>query len=264
MKRCKKLDIDWQLVDDHLEGLGDLFSKGRKIVFSIEFVYKEVPCDPTAAKGKRKSKSATEAQKAQRAAEAGLWTCVYEKYRYRGKHCKQGLHYWPDEQGNHYILLSSQLEDMVSHIQRNLKEGEKEEDIDVNSIELPSYIFKSVLDNSRKRKADGPAGCRHCKVHVSANGECCSVAENDDVDGDRQAKLEEYCNWGLTQVGSDRWRNALQAANQVAIEQFLELNTILQYLKVVADLMVKHRVQPGIALQFVSNIKKFLREVTGS
>ena len=85
-----------------------------------------------------------------------------------------------------------------------------------------------------------------------------------DMDGDRQAKLDEYCNWGLTQVGSDRWRNALQAANQVAMEQFLELNTILQHPKVVADLMVKHRVQPGIALQFVSNIKKFLREVKGS
>jgi hypothetical protein len=26
-KRCKKLGIDWQLVDEHLEGLGDLFSK---------------------------------------------------------------------------------------------------------------------------------------------------------------------------------------------------------------------------------------------
>ena len=80
------------------------------------------------------------------------------------------------------------------------------------------------------------------------------------MEGDRQAKLEEYCNWGLTQVESDRWRNALQIANQVAMDQFLELNTILQHPKVVAELMVKNKVQPGIALQFVSNIKKFLRE----
>src|ERR1700726_3920568 len=39
-KRYKKLGIDWQIIDEHLEGLGDLFSKGRKIIFSIEFVYK--------------------------------------------------------------------------------------------------------------------------------------------------------------------------------------------------------------------------------
>ena len=29
-----------------------------------------------------------------------------------------------------------------------------------------------------------------------------------DVEGDRQGKLEEYCNWGLAQVESDRWRSA--------------------------------------------------------
>src|SRR6266516_1907940 len=78
--------------------------------------------------------------------------------------------------------------------------------------------------------------------------------------GNRQAKLEEYCNWGLTQVKSDRWRNALQIANTVAIDQFLELNTILQHPEIVAKLMVKNGVQPGIALQIVSNIRKFLQE----
>jgi hypothetical protein len=52
----------------------------------------------------------------------------------------------------------------------------------------------------------------------------------------------------------------LQIANQVAINEFLELNTILQYPKVVAELIVKKGVKPGIVLQFVSNIKKFLRE----
>ena len=59
--------------------------------------------------------------------------------------------------------------------------------------------------------------------------------------------LRKYCNWGLTQVKSDRWRNALQIANQVAMDQFLELNTILQHPKVVAEVMVKNKVQPGIA-----------------
>ena len=48
-----------------------MFSKGRKITFSIEFVYKEVTSDSTTAKGKKK-KSAMEAQKLQRAADASL------------------------------------------------------------------------------------------------------------------------------------------------------------------------------------------------
>jgi hypothetical protein len=51
------------MVDEHLESLGDLFSKGRKITFSIEFVYKEVTSDSITARGKKKKKSAMEAQK---------------------------------------------------------------------------------------------------------------------------------------------------------------------------------------------------------
>lgn len=257
-KRFKKLEINWQIVDEHLEGLGDLFSKGRKITFSIEFVYKEVTGDSTTAKGKKKKKkSATEAQKLQRTADAGLWSQLYELHRCRAKHCKQGPHCLPDERGNHRRLLPAQLEEIISHIKANMKEGETEEDVDVD-IEIPPHILKHVLDNNRKRKAeDVSADCCHCKVHAS---ETLPGEDLGDVEGDRQAKLEEYCNWGLTQVKSDRWRRALQIANQVTMDQFLELNTILQHPKVVAELMVKNKVPPGIALQFVSNIKKFLRE----
>ena len=231
----------------------------------MEFVYKEVTRDSTTTKGKKKKGSATEAQKLQRAADAGLWTRVYERYRYRGKHCKQGPHCWPDEQGNHRKLLPAQLEDIFCHIKRNIKEGEREEDVDVD-IKIPPYILKDVLDNSRKRKADGSIDFRQCKAYVSAYGRCCDTAEripgedHKDVKGDRQAKLKEYCNQSLARVESDRWRNALHIANQVAINHFLELNTILQHSEVVADLMEKKGVAPGITLQFVSNIKKFQRQ----
>jgi len=187
-KRCKKLEIDWQLVEAHLEGLGDLFSKGRKITFSMEFVYKEVTRDPTTAKGKRKKKSATEAQKLQRAADAGLWTRVYERYRCKAKHCKQGPHCWPDERGTHRPLLPHHLEDIVRHIKDSMKEGETEEDVDIN-IEIPPHILKDVLDNShnsRKRKADGSLDYRHCEVQKIYS------EDPGDVEGDRWAKLEEY------------------------------------------------------------------------
>ena len=255
-KRYPKLEINWQEVDEHLEGLGDLFSKRRKIIFGIEFIYKEVTGDSTTAQGKKKKKSATETQKLQRAADAGLWSRLYELHRCRAKHCKQGPHCLLDERGNHRRLLPAQLEEIVCHIKANMKEGETEEDVNVD-IEIPPHILRNILDNSRKRKADNSSDCRHCKVHVL---ETIPSGDSGDVEGDRQAKLEEYCNWGLTQVDSDRWRNALQIANQVAMNEFLELNTILQHPKVVAELMVKNRVKPGIALQFVSNIKKFLRE----
>jgi hypothetical protein len=125
-----------------------------------------------------------------------------------------------------------------------MKEGEIEEDVNVE-IEILPHILQNISDNSRKRKADNPSNCRYCKVHVS---EAIPGKASRDVEGDRLAKLEEYCNWGLKQVESDRWRKALQVANQVAMDQFLELNTTLQHPKVVADLMVKNKVPLGIAL----------------
>ena len=129
------------MVDKHLKGLNDMFSKRRKITFSIEFVYKEVTGDSTTAQGKKKKKSATEAQKLQRAADAGLWSRLH---RCRAKHCKQGPHCLPDDRGNHRKLLPAQLEEIVCHIKANMKEGETEEDVDVD-IEIPPHILKNIL-----------------------------------------------------------------------------------------------------------------------
>jgi hypothetical protein len=69
-----------------------------------------------------------------------------------------------------------------------MKERETEEDVDIN-IEIPPYILKNVLDNSHnscKRKADGSLNYRYCEVQ--------KIYSEDprDVEGDRQAKLEEY------------------------------------------------------------------------
>jgi hypothetical protein len=68
------------------------------------------------------------------------------------------------------------------------------------NIENPPNILKNLgLDNSRKRKADSLIDCHHCKVHVSGHSRGCDAR---DVEGDRHVKLEEYCNWSLTQVVS--------------------------------------------------------------
>ncbi|KAF6783012.1 hypothetical protein CSOJ01_15944 [Colletotrichum sojae] len=265
-KRFKGLEIDWNALDSHVEGLGDLFGKGRKIIFGVELIYKEATGNVVAtAKSKKKGQSATEAQKLQRAADAGLWARVYKHHRCRGKHCKQGPHCWLDERGNHHRLLPTHLEDIFNHIKGSMKEGEKEDDVDVN-IEIPSRILGDILSNSRKRKAEDSIDCRGCRAHASSQGRLRDTGETScpqdagEVEGDRMDRLEEYCSWNLQQVKSHKWREALQAANQFAADQFLELNSILKHPKVAADLMVKGGVKPGIALQFVSNIDRFVKE----
>ncbi|GKT61099.1 hypothetical protein ColTof4_01207 [Colletotrichum tofieldiae] len=146
-----------------------------------------------------------------------------------------------------------------------MEEGENEGEVEIN-IEIPSKILGEILNDSRKRKAEDSVDCRGCKVHASSHGrlrdtgETSFVEDDGEIEGDRMDRLEEYCNWTLHQVKSDNWRAALQAANQLAMDQFLELNSILKHPKVAADLMGKGGVKPGIALQFVSNINKFRQE----
>jgi len=90
-----------------------------------------------------------------------------------------------------------------------MKEGEREEDVDVD-IEILLYILKDVLDNSCKRKADGSVDYRQCKAYVPVYGRCCDTTERisgedyKDVKGDRQAKSKKCCNWSLAQVESDK------------------------------------------------------------
>jgi hypothetical protein len=66
-----------------------------------------------------------------------------------------------------------------------MKEGATEEDTDVD-IEIPPNILKNILDNSRKRKADGSIDCGHCKVHVS---EITPGEDLGNVEGDRKANV---------------------------------------------------------------------------
>ena len=87
----------------------------------------------------------------------------------------------PDKRGNHRKLLPAQLEEIVYHIKANMKEGETEEDVNVD-IGIPPYILRSILDNNYKRTVDNTSNCRHCKVHVL---ETMPSEDSRDVEGDR-------------------------------------------------------------------------------
>jgi len=75
--------MEWQQVDKYLEGLKDLFSIGRMMTLNIKFVSKASLGGFATVKGKKKTKSATKAQRLQRAAKVGLWTQAYKQYQRR-------------------------------------------------------------------------------------------------------------------------------------------------------------------------------------
>ena len=96
----------------------------------------------------------------------------------------------PDERGNYRKLLLAQLKEIVYYIKTNIKEGETEEDININ-IKIPLYILRNILDNSCKRKPDNPSNYYCYKVYIS---ETIPSEASVDIEEDRLAKLKEYYN----------------------------------------------------------------------
>lgn len=250
-------DVNWQMVDSHLEGLGTIFNKGEKmtkrITLLMEFVYKEIVSDPAAAKGqKRKRKNDNEATKAEIAKDASLWRRVYNYWRCRARYCNKGPHCWPGERGIHHRLEYTRLADIKDHHFSNMQPGEQMEDVDISVI--PPHILRDVLQASHNKDNQGviesqraASRCEHA---------CTASATSDEsslhVQGDTAQRLEEYCNWVVAQTKSDRWRQELQKATRVALEQCYELNSVLEHPKPILELMVKRGVKSGSALQFVS------------
>ncbi|KAI1839391.1 hypothetical protein JX266_014398, partial [Neoarthrinium moseri] len=191
-----KMDINWDSLDNHIDGLSDLRNAGKKVVVQLELFYKNETDHTSTANRSNRKKSATEAQKAQMAAEAGLWTRVYKHHRCRAKHCKQGPHCTTDKQGNHLKLEARHLEDIFNEIKHKMKEGETEDEVDVR-IEIPPRVLQDVLARSQKRKPDSePSNCRPSKTHVTDNCVQRPVAEDSlNITGDIAQRLEEYCNW---------------------------------------------------------------------
>ncbi|CAG9945554.1 unnamed protein product [Clonostachys rosea f. rosea IK726] len=110
-----------------------------------------------------------------------------------------------------------------------MKEGESVEDVDID-IDIPARILDDVLQ--------GPQA----------------------FSGDAAHNLQEYCTWVLAQVQSNRWRKELEVAIKFAIDQYLDLNSIVKHPHVIINAMVQGRVKLGSALQFTGNVDRFRKE----
>ncbi|KAL7939957.1 hypothetical protein V8C42DRAFT_356547 [Trichoderma barbatum] len=125
-------NVNWEAIDTHLEGLGDLF----------EGVINE----STAAKGAKKKKSRSEEQRLQLDLVKGLWDRVYKHHRCRRKHCKLGPHCMKDQFDKHHKIDYKNLKAIFQDIKANMKEGDNPDQVDVN-VEIPAAIRKDIMQD---------------------------------------------------------------------------------------------------------------------
>ncbi|CAI6082451.1 unnamed protein product, partial [Clonostachys chloroleuca] len=119
---------------------------------------------------------------------------------------------------------------------------------DIWQVDLKARL-EGLLDNKGKFPGSNYT-CDETNITISIErSHHYRHSSEEDIVGDRKDNLED-----------NRWRRGLEAANQFVIDQFSELNSILQHQNFIIQLIVKGGIKPGITLQFVSNIKKFQRE----
>jgi hypothetical protein len=63
-------------------------------------------------------------------------------------------------------MVPGHLEDIVKDVKSNMKEGDKEEEVDITKI--PPKVLKDIMDGGCKRKAEADSlNCRNCEARVS-------------------------------------------------------------------------------------------------
>lgn len=73
-----------------------------------------------------------------------------------------------------------------------------------------------------------------------------------EITGDRAQRLEENCNYTVAQANSDKWRSELEHVTQFAMDNFIDLNHILQHPRDTAEFIIERGVKRGVAWQFAS------------
>ncbi|KAH8655631.1 hypothetical protein BX600DRAFT_440130 [Xylariales sp. PMI_506] len=99
-----------------------------------------------------------------------------------------------------------------------MEEGNKEDDVNLDEIEMPPKILVEILAGSRKRKAERSDDGRPCKTHC---GQVSTAEGFVNISGDPAQRLESTATrhsgkriatdtgWGYKQQISSRWITSL-------------------------------------------------------
>lgn len=251
-------DVPWSKVDQHLASLGLLFRLRRmQITVMVDLTYYETLTK--AATGAKQRKTATSKARAKLSSDAVFMTRVYKHHECNGICRNKSMHCLKDKDGNHHPINLETMRAIYDDIKQ--RAGEDENFENVQDIEVPERFHRKIVGDSKKRKACSDIGSRNRKTNSSGGD---GHRERLEIVGDPEEVMKEYCTWNLG-VQSDRHRNGMQAANKVAMEELLDLETVNQYQQAVKETMVANGVPLGSALRFIEGVARFAesREVDG-
>jgi len=99
--------------------------------------------------------------------------------------------------------------------------------------------------------------------HIVQQKKSCTVASFDQADSDIpwpiEVVMEEYTNWHLAKVSTNNFKDNIQKARDIVLDNCLDLGQ-LHNPRIGPDFFVKEGVKIGVAYRFVGDTKKWLKQ----
>lgn len=278
-KHFEGTSVDWTVVEKQLLAWAYLFRRGKKIRLQISINYIEDSGPLPSRTDKRGKSSVTTRMLADRDAQIdaeqvfgqhSVWRDVYRVMRCPGPPCRhEGQYCWQDPEGKrHHRLKTHHLKALVKYVEKG---GVLETHDDVpDSVREQLYAEENQRLDKKKKAAENsttgsvcppininvlPAGSSQQSIKPPANDAMASgpgCTKSIIIDGLLDVAVDEYTEWQQSRVSNEAFRENINKARDVTLENCLDLTQI--YEDQDPGFFVKHGVKVGAARRFVRDI----------
>ncbi|CAI7609528.1 unnamed protein product [Penicillium viridicatum] len=285
-RRFESTDIDWTTVEKQLLAWAHLYHLGKKLLLQISINYIEDSGALSSGNDKRGKSSTTKRRLAERDARIDaeqssgqypVWRDVYRVMRCPGPPCRhEGQYCWQDPEGKkHYRLKTHHLKALIKYVEQ---EGDLEIHDDVpDTVREQLYAEETQRLEKRKKNSDSstigsmcppininnflPAGTSQASMYSPSGNEAMpskpTCGELVMIHGLLDVAVEEYTEWQQSRVNNETFRDNINKARDVALENCLDLMQVHEDQD--PGFFVKRGVKLGAARRFVCDIGHWVK-----
>lgn len=274
-KPFRKLDIDWQVIENKLRSWSNSKDSLRVTILLIYNESQQAPATKKAGRGATKKHIAALDKLVAQQSTTGVgavWQDIYRLFHCNSKNvCTNfGFYCWIHED-RHYKLDDKFLEQLIDCAEQGV---ELKSHADVPERIREMIKTREKEDNGRrKRKAAASLSdrlgrcCGHCR-HDDAPPDCRDRRHACDVNLIKlnlPMKIDEapgsYSDWLAAQVVNAEWQASYRAAGKAAIEGGYDLQWFCDNKAPGIDMLKAAGIMPGIADRFVKKVTEWVDEV---